>query len=79
MGFLLPRPQVTHSPEFGRAVELASKTKTSNRLNGFHALPFSEVGQGLSPSVALPAPGSWGSEKWSSFPKVTEPALGPGQ
>lgn len=77
--FLLPSPQVTHSAEFGRAAEWASKTKTSNRLNGFHSLPFSEVGQGLSPSVVLPALGSWGSERWSGFPKVTEPALGPGQ
>lgn len=40
MGVLLPSPQVTHSPGFRRASELASKTKTSNRLNGFVHFPF---------------------------------------
>lgn len=79
MRFLFPSTQVTHSPEFRKASELVSKTQTSNRLNGFHSLPFSEVGQGLSPSVAQPAPSSWGSERWNGFPKVTGPALGRSQ
>lgn len=67
MGFLLPSPKVSHNYEFRRAFESASKT--SNRLSGFDSLPSSEAGQGLSPSVSLPVPSSWGSEQCSGFPQ----------
>lgn len=61
MGFLLPSPRVSHNCEFRRAFE--SAFKISNRLGGFDSLPASEAGQGLSLSVSLPVPSSWGSEQ----------------
>lgn len=62
-------PPVTQSPEFRRAEELASKTKTSNRLNGFHSLPLLRSGSGV---ISLCCPAStWqlGFREVEQFPQ----------
>lgn len=77
VGFCFPIPSLLTAVSSGEP--LSRPPKMPNGLSGFNLPPFSEDCQGLFPSVSLPAPSSWGSERWSGFLKVTERALGQSQ